>query len=417
MSDELSVKSIAFGDGVPSTTGRRRTADPPLLPFPLCPEWLAPLEAAAASLARLDAALDSHPLAPAWLYRARLDAARREAAVDGELIDSWHLAALIEGVRFRLTGDSALDRGATFAAARHALDLYRWRVRPGDERQEEIKRSAAHLQEAAAPHSPLVGAAIGIHSWIDHGGGRGPVRAALSRYWVERGVSRLPLPLSGAASLAADRPWGPAAWTGEFLKALDAEVADGLHLLRVLERDWQAGRHAVRDRRRGSYAAAAVDVLAAAPVVSAPTLAAALGIAPKNAGRLLENFTVLGVAVEVTHRSKRRLYGLKHLAPLREATQPEPARVAPITRRGRARPAGVGAAPAEAVPPEPPLVRIAPSPPLPRAALEEFEFGELERWMAAADEAIQRAQLALGRYTNPPEGEGAIRTEGSNRDP
>jgi hypothetical protein len=372
-------------------TDQRVIGNPPPLPFR--EGWLAPLEATATALARLDSALDSHPLAAAWLYRARLDAARREAAVDGELIDPWHLAALIEGVRFRVMGDTPIDRGATFAAARHALDLYCWRVRPDPVRQEEIALAAAHLEERAGPRSPLVGAAFGVHAWIAGGGGRGPMRAALSRYWVERGVSRLPLPLSGAASLSAEAPRGAGAWTGEFLRALAVEAADGLHLLRVLERGWHAGRHAVRERRRGSYATAAVDVLAAAPVVSAPMLAAALGIAAKNAGRLLESFTILGIAVEVTHRSKRRLYGLKHLAPLREATQA--ARRGLVTARGRGRPRSGGAAPAEVIPPVSQRAAIAPSPPLPRAALEEFEFAELDRWMAAADEAIRRAQRAI----------------------
>jgi len=384
-------------------------------PLPVRVDWLAPLEAAAAALARLDAALDAHPLAEAWLYRARLDAARREAAVDGLLIDPWHLAALIEGVRFRMTGDSPIDRGATFAAARHALDLYRWRVRPGDDRQPEIARAAAQLEEVAGPHAPLVGAALGVHAWIEGGGGRGPVRAALSRYWVERSVGRLPLPLSGAASLRAEVPWGLAPWTGEFLRALAAEAIEGLHLLRVLERDWHAGRYAVRDRRRGSYAAAAVDVLAAAPVVSAPTLAAALGIAPKNAGRLLEGFTILGIAVEVTHRSKRRLYGLKHLAPLREATQP--ARTGLVMVRSRGRPRASVTAIAEVVAPAPPSVGIVASPPLPRAAVEEFAFAELDGWMAAADAAIRRAQAAVGSYRDSAAGGDTIGVERSDQAP
>jgi hypothetical protein len=47
--------------------------------------------------------------------------------------------------------------------------------------------------------------------------------------------------------------------------------------------------------------------------------------------------------------------------------------------------------------PSPPPARIAPSPPLPRAALDAFEFAELDGWMAAAEEAIRRAQLAVDR--------------------
>lgn len=363
----------------------------------------AALERAASALARLDAALDSHPLAPAWLYRARLEAVRREAAVDGQLIEPWHLAAVIEGVRFRLTGETPLDRGVTFAAARHAFDLYRWHVHPDADRQHEVLDAAVHLKDVSALHSALVGAALGVHSWLDRGGGRAPMRAALAQYWVECRIARLPLPFSAAAALSAETPWALAAWTGEFLGALAAEAEDGLHLLRVLERDWLAARRAVKDRRRGSHAAAAVDILAAAPVLSAPSLAAALGIAPKNAARLLEGFTVLGIVVEVTHRSKRRLYGLKHLAPLREAVVPPLRR--PLIGRGRGRPVAYNGG--NGPEPEPPA-RIELPPPLPRPERDAFEFDELDRWMAVADLAIRRAQRALEIHATGATGRGIV---------
>src|SRR5438105_2994174 len=70
------------------------------------------LERAAGAIARLDSAIARHPLAPAWRYRALLEAIRRQAAVDGQIIDPWHLAALIEGVRFRLDAPAMIDRGA-----------------------------------------------------------------------------------------------------------------------------------------------------------------------------------------------------------------------------------------------------------------------------------------------------------------
>jgi hypothetical protein len=79
-----------------------------------------------------------------------------------------------------------------------------------------------------------------------------------------------------------------------------------------------------------SRAAAAIDILAAAPLLSATSLGQVLGMATKNATRLLEGFIRIGIASEVTHRSKRRLYGLKHLAPLREvAAAPPSARPPP----------------------------------------------------------------------------------------
>src|SRR5579871_1430455 len=75
----------------------------------------AALARAAASLARLDQALASHPLRPAFLYRARLDAIRRQADVDGLRIDPWHLAALLEGLRLRMDPTlSILERGDIF---------------------------------------------------------------------------------------------------------------------------------------------------------------------------------------------------------------------------------------------------------------------------------------------------------------
>src|ERR1700760_2156402 len=89
------------------------------------------LERAASAIARLDQALDAHPLRPAFLYRARLDAVRRQAAADGAAIDPWHLAATLEGLRLRM--DHALhivDRGAIFAAARRAPDLHQWITAP-----------------------------------------------------------------------------------------------------------------------------------------------------------------------------------------------------------------------------------------------------------------------------------------------
>ncbi len=60
----------------------------------------ASLEHAARAIGRLDALLTRHPLEPAWLWRIRLEAVRRQAAADGRAIDPWHLAAVIEGVRF-----------------------------------------------------------------------------------------------------------------------------------------------------------------------------------------------------------------------------------------------------------------------------------------------------------------------------
>jgi hypothetical protein len=361
----------------------------------------ASLERAAGAVARLDSALARHPLAPAWAWRARLDAIQRQAAVDGRIIDPWHLAALIEGVRFRLEGPSLLDRGLVFAAAQHAFALYRWFVKPDQAQQAAIAAAAAHLDAVAGGHAPLLGAAFGTHAWLDRGGERAPLRAALAVYWSQRGATPLPCPLlTGAAALPAELPWAREVWIGCFLAAVADEAADGIALLSRLERQWLTARRAVAGRRRDSRAGAAVDILAAAPLVSATSLAAALGIATKNATRLLEGFVVLGIASEVTHRSKRRLYGLKHLAPLREAAAP-PRRPLPGRRPGRPSAASVTLAGTGSERPVAPA-RLVPSPPLPPIERGELQFGELDHWLELADQAIRRTQRALTEYAAPP---------------
>ena len=361
------------------------------------------LEHAAGMIARLDSALASHPLAPAWAWRTRLDAVRRQAAIDGQVIDPWRLAALIEGVRFRLDDTPALiDRGIVFDAARHAFALYRWFAMPDMAQREVIQQAADHLEAVGGAHSPLLGAAFAVHAWLDQGGERPPIRAALALYWQRRGVTALPCPLlTGVQALGAETPWGREAWTGHFLAALAAEAEDGIALLRSIERRWLAARAAVAGRRRNSRAAQAVDILAAAPLVSATSLGQALGMATNNATRLLDGFVILGVATEVTHRAKRRLYGLKDLAPLREAAA-RPRRPLPGRRPGRPSAAGVARG-AENDATETPQALSA-APPLPRPTPTTFEFGELDRWLDLADQAIRRVERVLGQYSSSPAG-------------
>src|SRR5450432_1068726 len=104
------------------------------------------LERASRAIARLDQALDGHPLLPAFLYRVRLEAVRRQAAVDGQLIDPWHLAAVLEGLRLRM--DHAMriiDRGVIFDAARHALTLHQWLTVPDFDQEGEVQQADAAL--------------------------------------------------------------------------------------------------------------------------------------------------------------------------------------------------------------------------------------------------------------------------------
>jgi hypothetical protein len=62
------------------------------------------------------------------------------------VIDPWHLAVVIEGIRFRMDGATAIiDRGAIFEAARYAFGLWRWFVQPDAARIEAIERAATAL--------------------------------------------------------------------------------------------------------------------------------------------------------------------------------------------------------------------------------------------------------------------------------
>ena len=120
----------------------------------------------------------------------------------------------------------------------------------------------------------------------------------------------------------------------------------------ALKRAWRAARRAVAGRRRHSRAAAAVDLLAAAPLLPATSLAAGLGMALKNATLLLDDFCATGIAIEVTHRSKCRLFGLTGLiglAPLRDVVRP-PYRPKPGRGRGCDHRAGAAARAAARLP-------------------------------------------------------------------
>lgn len=153
----------------------------------------------------------------------------------------------------------------------------------------------------------------------------------------------------------------------------------------MMERKWFDARRAIIGRRRTSHAAAAVDVLAAAPVISATSLARILGIAVKNAIRLLDELCAAGIAIEVTHRSKRRLFGLAGLAPLRDVVRP-PYRPDPARGRGRPRHEIVE------------VEREAPPPPLlPLSPIEKraFDYTSLEEAMAYLDDVIRRTRQSL----------------------
>ena len=332
----------------------------------------AALARAASAVARLDQALAGHPLAQAFLHRARLAAVREQAAVDGHLIDPWHLAATIEGLRLRMDPTlRIIDRADILESAKTALTLHQWIVAPDFDQEGEGQRAEALLARQPASLPPLIAAAQGFRDWIERGETRPAMRSALVRFWRKRRLLRLPVPLTGAAAMRSEQSWERDRWLPAFFQAIAREAADGLDLLYTLERAWFDARRGIAGRRRDSHDAAAVDVLVAAPVLSATTLARVLGIAVKNAIRILDGLVAGDIAVEVTHRSKRRLFGLRGLTPFRDVVQP-PYRPEPGRGRGR-----------------PPILRVddeiadpPPLPPLTPIERRAFDYTALEEAMA-----------------------------------
>ena len=276
--------------------------------------------------------------------------------------------------------------GEILDAARHALMLHQWIVAPDFDEEGEVQEAERHLADvAAAGDAPLLAAARGVHAWLNSGGTRPPIRAALVRFWTRHKLFRVAMPVTGAAALRAETSFELSAWLPAFLRALATEAADGRQLLMDLEHAWFAARSAATGRRRDLHAAVAVDVLAAAPLISATSLAPGLGVTVKSAIRLLDGLVAAGVAVEVTHRSKRRLFGLKGMAPLGAAVRP-PYRPEPGRGRGR-----------------PPILAVeddGAAPPLPSAALtpidrRQFDYSDIERCMAQMDQAIRQTRHAL----------------------
>jgi hypothetical protein len=193
------------------------------------------------------------------------------------------------------------------------------------------------------------------------------------------------VPLTGPGALSPEAPERRREWIVGFLEAIAAEAADYHELLRELERRWFDARGRIIIRRGTSRAGLAVDVLAAAPLMSATTLARAIGMSVKRAIELLDRFVAQGVVVEVTHRSARRLFGLSGMAPMREATI-GPRR--PMPGRGRGRSPRTADRDEE----EPPPAAL---PPINRIEWPAIDYAALDAAMAHCDEVVRNTRRVL----------------------
>ena len=311
------------------------------------------------------------------------------------MIDPWHLAALVEGVRLRLDPGARLsDRGAIFAAARHAMALYQWSSRPDNAQQAAINAAAAHLTMVAGRHSPLLGAAYAVHTWLDQGGERPPMRAALARYWVDRGVTARPCPLlTGAAALAAAVPWTHDIWVGHFLDAVAAEAADGLALLRLIERSWG---HAAMPSPAGA-------AICMPPPRSTCWRPRPYCRPPRSLScSALRSKTPFACSMGWSCRaSSARSPTAQNAGSTGSPTSPRCARPPPRRSHPGRRPGRPGGAvidlmdatAAEAMAP------LAPAPPLPPRERRQFDFSAIDQLLDRTDQAIRRAQTVLEQHS------------------
>ena len=284
----------------------------------------------------LDQQLRRHPLREAVLFRARLEAARQCAAVDGFLIDPWQLAASLEGLRPRIRGQDVYERGSEVDALRYAFEQYQWLARASASQEERMTEALGRAALPVGRLGVLWGSALAFREWIEAGEARAPFRGALVRLWQKEGVFGGLYPVTGAAAFRTGISWDERRWIPAWLGALEREAAGIRDMVHTLERSWRDARAQAGDQRRNSKAALAIDIIAAHPVISATTLAARLSVSVQAACVLLERFVERRLVVDVTRRSARRLFALKDLAPLREAVSVREKTV-PGRRRGRPR--------------------------------------------------------------------------------
>ena len=362
------------------------------------------LEEAAIAIGRLDAALVGNPLRRAWTFWSELDAARRHAEADGRKVDLFRLAARLHGLPLRL-GDttSAPERGREIAGLNHAIELRSWMAAPDAEQQRLRDVALDSLRDRGGGQPALVATAHGMLDWLAGQGSRPAIRTAVPLYLRDRAITIHTLAaVTGSDALRAG-PDDPDGFMVRFLDAVRREAVDGRDRLLTMEREWRGARLRVDHRtgaRSNSRLPAAVDLLAASPLLSISALAEALNCSVEGASRMLEALVQLEVAAEVTGRTgrgARRLYGLKRLLPIRAETTA----VQRQARKGqRGRPKRVLIPPFAELADDPETVTRAldaePAEPA-RLAAVSFDFDALDRLIAAADERTRGVRRLLDR--------------------
>src|SRR3954453_20005832 len=197
---------------------------------------------------------------------------------------------------------------------------------PDPEQQRLRDIALDSLRNCDGGQPALVAIAQGMLDWLAGQGSRPAIRAAVPLYLRDRAITIHALAaVTGGDALRAG-PDDPDGFTVRFLDAVQREAADGRDLLLTMERGWREPRIRVAHRagaRSNSRLPAAVDLLAASPLLSITALAEALGCSVEGASRVLDSLVQLEVVAEVpgrTGRGARRLYGLKRLLPIRAET-------------------------------------------------------------------------------------------------
>src|SRR4051812_49764033 len=269
--------------------------------------------------------------------------------------------------------------------------------------EQSVLRDAAlgSLRTCGRGQPVLIAAARGMLDWLTGQGSRPAIRTAIPLYLRERETTiHVLAAVTGGDALRAGAS-DPDGFTVRFLEAVRREAADGRDLLLTMEREWRAARLRIDHRagaRSNSRLPAAVDLLAASPLLSISALAETLGCSVEGASRMLDALVGLEVAAEVTGRTgrgARRLYGLKRLLPilaettavrrrLRGGQRGRPKRVLTAPFAELADDSGAAGMTPEAEPVEP--VRL---------AAVSFDFDALDRLIAAADERTRGVRRLL----------------------